>query len=64
MNNYFDTLIYEIELNKTEMLNRLEITYPSILEGSLAHFLGLLFEFLNSTFIDATAFINEVSGGG
>merc|ERR1719431_2070452 len=37
---------------------------PSVLEGALAHLLGLLFELLDGTFVDATAFVDQVTSGG
>jgi len=36
---------------------------PGILEGALAHLLGLLLELLNDTLVDTTAFVNEMASG-
>merc|ERR1719282_792878 len=36
---------------------------PSVLEGSLAHLLSLLFELLDGTFVDTTALVDQVTGG-
>jgi hypothetical protein len=37
---------------------------PSVLEGSLTHFVGFLFELFNSSFIDTTALVDQVTSGG
>jgi len=36
---------------------------PSVLEGALAHFLGLLLELLNGTLVNTSALVDQVSGG-
>merc|ERR1719285_1021358 len=36
---------------------------PGILEGALAHLLGLLLKLLNDTLVDTTAFVNEMASG-
>jgi hypothetical protein len=37
---------------------------PGIFEGALAHLLGLLFELLDGTLVDSTAFVDQVTSGG
>jgi hypothetical protein len=37
---------------------------PSILEGTLAHLLGFLFELLDGTLVDTAALVDQVTGGG
>merc|ERR1711899_202945 len=37
---------------------------PGVLEGALAHLLGFLLEFLDGTLVDATALVDQVTGGG
>jgi len=37
---------------------------PSVLEGTLTHLLGLLFELLDGTFVNAAALVDQVTGGG
>jgi len=36
---------------------------PGILEGALAHLLGLLLKLFNDTLVDTTAFVNEMASG-
>jgi hypothetical protein len=40
------------------------IQYPSILEGTLTHFVGFLLELFNGTLINTTALVDEVTSGG
>ena len=37
---------------------------PSVLEGGLTHFLGFFLELFNGTFVDTTALVDQVTGGG
>jgi len=40
------------------------IEHPSVLEGTLSHFLGFLLELFDGSLIDTTAFVDEMSGSG
>jgi len=40
------------------------VQHPGIFEGALAHLLGFLLELLDDTLVDATAFVDEMAGGG
>jgi len=40
------------------------VEYPSVLEGSLTSFVGLLFEALDGTGVNSTAFVDQMTGGG
>jgi len=40
------------------------IEHPSVLEGTLAHFLCLLLELLDGSLVNTTAFVDQVSSGG
>uniref|UniRef100_A0A1L8EJ06 Uncharacterized protein n=2 Tax=Haematobia irritans TaxID=7368 RepID=A0A1L8EJ06_HAEIR len=40
------------------------IQNPGVLEGTLTHFLGFLFEFFNGTLVDTTAFVDQMAGSG
>jgi hypothetical protein len=37
---------------------------PGVLEGTLAHLLGFLFEFFDGTLVDATTLVDHVTSGG
>ena len=41
-----------------------QITELTILEGTLAKFSSFLLELFNSTLIDTTALVDQVTGGG
>jgi len=40
------------------------VQHPGVFEGALAHLLGFLLELLDDTLVDATAFVDEMAGGG
>merc|ERR1712093_39535 len=40
------------------------VEHPCVLEGSLAHLGGLLLELLDDTLVNATALVDQVTGGG
>merc|ERR1712235_85983 len=40
------------------------VQYPSIFEGTFAHFLGFFLEFFDDTLVDTAAFVDHVSGTG
>jgi hypothetical protein len=37
---------------------------PSVFEGSFTHLGGFFFELFNGSFVDTTAFVDEVTSGG
>lgn len=41
----------------------LKLSKPTIFEGTLAEFSGFLFEFFNSTLVNSTTFVNQVTSG-
>jgi len=40
------------------------VEYPSVLERTFAHFGGFLLELFDSSLVDTTAFVDQVTGGG
>lgn len=40
------------------------MTYPSVFEGPFAHLLGFFLELLDSPFVDAATFVDQVTSGG
>jgi len=54
----------DVDGDTTFTLSLQFVQNPSVLEGSLAHFLGFLFELLDGTLVDTTALVDEVTGGG
>jgi hypothetical protein len=48
------TLTFSLEL----------IEHPGVLEGTLSHLLGFLFELLDGSLIDTTAFVDKMASGG
>merc|ERR1719220_314908 len=40
------------------------VEHPGILEGALAHLLGLLLELLDRSLVDTTALVDQMAGGG
>jgi len=66
-----DVVLGSLELPQSNINGDTTLTFglqfvqnPGIFEGALAHLLGLLFELLDGTFVDATAFVDQVTSGG
>merc|ERR1719334_2970580 len=54
----------DIDGDTTLTLGLKLVQHPGIFEGALAHLLGFLLELLDDTLVDATAFVDEMAGGG
>jgi len=54
----------DIDGDTTLTLGLQLVQNPGVLEGALAHLLGLLLELLNGTLVDTTALVDQVTSGG
>jgi len=54
----------DIDGDTTLTLGLQLVQHPGVLEGTLAHLLGFLLELLDGTLVDATALVDQVTGGG
>jgi len=54
----------DIDGDTTLTLGLQLVKHPSVLEGALAHLLGLLLELLDGALVDTTALVDQVTGGG
>merc|ERR1719192_189523 len=69
--NDSDIVLASLELPESDINGDTTLTLslqlvqnPGVLEGALAHLLGFLLEFLDGTLVDATALVDQVTGGG
>jgi len=54
----------DIDGDTTLTLGLQLVQNPGVLEGTLAHLLGFLFEFFDGTLVDATTLVDHVTSGG